>query len=79
MSDLLIPIMLISIAVGALIACLPRNGKNAWFVGKPFLEPAGSVIILAIGLMGLVLIVGYFTTIDDVTLSGGVTQAESIK
>ncbi len=57
-------------SAGSLIGCLPRNGKKAWFVGMPFFDAGVPILILSVFIVGAVLIVAYFTTIDDLTLSG---------
>jgi hypothetical protein len=70
LSELLIGSTLLVISIGALIACLPRKGKKAWFVGIPFLEPGASILMITAFAIGLILIAAYFTTIDDATLTG---------
>jgi hypothetical protein len=73
-SELLFGITLVFITVGSMAICLPRNGKTAWFVHKPFLAPAVSVLIITGLALGLILLAAYFTTIDDATLSGAVKK-----
>ena len=70
MRELLMGITLLIVSAGSLTACLPRNGKKAWFVGIPFLDAGVPVLILSVFAIGVVLVVAYFTTIDDMTLSG---------
>lgn len=65
MQNLLVGITLAIIVMGLLIACIPRGGKKAWFVGKPFLEPAAPILM-----MGLLLVISDLTTIDEIGLSG---------
>ena len=75
MSDLLIGITLMFISIGSVIVWLPRNGKTAWFVGKPFLAPAISNLIVAGLAIGLILIASYFTSIDDATIAGAARRS----
>jgi hypothetical protein len=70
LSELLTGIILTFISIGSLIVCYPRRGKKAWFVGKPFLDPGMSILVVTGFVLGLLLIVAYFTTIDDATLTG---------
>jgi hypothetical protein len=70
LSQLLIGITLIFITIGVLITCLPRRGKTVWFVGKPLLAPAVTIMMIATLAIGFFLIAAYFTTIDDATLAG---------
>jgi hypothetical protein len=70
LSHLLTGITLIAITIGSLFACLPRRGKTAWFVGKPFLAPAVTIAMIATLAIGFLLIAAYFTTIDEATLAG---------
>ena len=37
-SQLLIGIALVVVGIGLVIACVPRRGKTAWFVGNPILN-----------------------------------------
>ncbi len=74
LSQLLIGLTLIIITIGALFACMPRGGKTVWFVGKPFLAPAATILMICTLAIGLLLIVAYFTTIDEATLSGMAKQ-----
>jgi hypothetical protein len=69
-SQLLVGLTLIAVTIGALFACLPRNGKTVWFVGKPFLAPAVTITMICTLAIGVLLIVAYFTAIDEATLSG---------
>ena len=69
-TELLIAITLLIIGLGLLIACHPRRGKTAWFVGKPILESGVSVLLVATVAIGLMMLVAYFTTLDDATLAG---------
>jgi hypothetical protein len=70
LSQLLIGVTLIFITIGLLIACLPRRGKTAWFVGKPVLAPAVTILMIATLATGFLLIAAYFTAIDEATLAG---------
>ena len=72
LSQLFYGSVLMLLGVGLLIASLPRKGKKAWFVGKPFLESGMPILMIATFSLGLILIVAYFTTIDDATLAGAV-------
>lgn len=74
MSQLLIGIALIFAGVGSLLVCLPRKGKKAWFVGMPFLESGVPILMIAMFSIGLILVVAYFTSIDDATLAGAVKR-----
>ena len=62
------------IGVVSLLACLPRHGKKAWFVGKPFVESGVPILMIAMFAMGVILITAYFTTIDNATLTGVATH-----
>ena len=55
MRDLVIGITLAIIAIGWVIASIPRGGKKAWFVGKPFLEPTLPVVMIVAFAVGLIL------------------------
>jgi uncharacterized membrane protein len=68
--ELLTGVILLIVSVGALIACYPRNGKTAWFVGVPFLDPTVSILVVGGMVIGVLLIVAYFTAIDNGTVSG---------
>jgi hypothetical protein len=70
MSQLLVGITLIAVTIGSMIICLPRKGKTVWFVGKPFLAPAATILMICSLAIGVLLIVAFFTAIDDATLSG---------
>ena len=72
MRDLLIGMALLGISTGWLMYSRPRNGKKAWFVNMPFFDSGVPILILSIFVVGVVLILAYFTTIDDLTLSGKV-------
>ena len=72
MQNLLVGITLIIIAIGWLIVCVPRGGKKAWFVGKPFLEPAVPILMIVTALVGLLLVISHLTTIDEIGLTGAV-------
>ena len=69
-SQLLIGIALVVVGIGLVIACVPRRGKTAWFVGNPILEPMLPILMMAICAIGLMEIVGYFTTMDEMTAVG---------
>lgn len=70
MEQLLIGSALMIIGVVSLLVCLPRNGKKAWFVGKPFVESGVPILMIATFAIGAILITAYFTTIDNATLTG---------
>jgi hypothetical protein len=69
-SELIIGFTLLILSIGIFVACLPRNGKTVWIVRKPFLAPALTVLIIGGFAMGLIELTAYFTTVDDITLSG---------
>ncbi len=75
LSQLLIGTTLVFIGCGSLIACIPRRGKTAWFVGKPFLESGVSVLLIFTFAIGFLLLAAYFTTIDDATLAGAIKHS----
>lgn len=70
MEQLLIGSALMIIGVVSLLVCLPRNGKKAWFVGKPFVESGVPILMIATFAIGVILITAYFTMIDNATLTG---------
>jgi hypothetical protein len=70
MSQLLVGITSLIVSIGVLFACLPRHGKTAWVVQKPFAAPALAILMICGLAIGLVEIASYFTTIDELTLSG---------
>ena len=70
MEQLLIGSALMIIGVVSLLVCLPRNGKKAWFVGKPLVESGVPILMIATFAIGVILITAYFTTIDNATLTG---------
>ncbi len=72
LSQLIFGSLLLLLGAGSLIACVPRKGKTAWFVGKPFLESGASVLLIFTFAIGFLLLTAYFTTIDDATLAGTV-------
>lgn len=72
MLNLLVGITLAIIAIGWLIVCIPRDGKKAWFIGKPFLEPAVPILLIGMFAVGLILIIDHLTTIDEFDFSGPV-------
>ena len=72
MQNLLVGITLIIIAIGWLKVCIPRGGKKAWFIRKPFLEPAVPILMIGIFAVGLILIIDHLTTIDEFDFSGPV-------
>ena len=74
LSQLLIGIVLLVIGIGLVIACVPRREKTAWFVGNPILEPILPILMIAICTIGLVEIVGYFTTIEELNVGGTVAK-----
>jgi hypothetical protein len=70
LSQLLMGITLTIIGIGLVIACAPRRGKTAWFVGNLILEPMLPILFITICAMGLIEITAYFTGIDEATVSG---------
>jgi hypothetical protein len=69
-SQLLGGAALMLVGIVSLLVSLPRGGKKAWFVGMPFIESGASILMIATFALGVILILAYFTTIDDATLSG---------
>lgn len=69
-SQLLIGITLTFIGIGLVIACVPRRGKTAWFVGNLFLEPMLPILFISICAIGLIEIAAYFTGIEEATVAG---------
>ena len=57
--QLLIGIALIIIGIGSLIACVPRSGKAAWFVGNSFLEPIVPILMVTTLAVGFVMVAGF--------------------
>jgi hypothetical protein len=74
LQNLIIGIVLIVASIGAVLASRPKGGKTAWFVGKPFLAPLVSIAIVASLALGVFMIAGYYTTIDDATIGGAVRK-----
>ncbi len=70
LAELILGIALTVISIIAFIACLPRNGITKRFVRIPFIAPTVSIVIIGGLAIGLIEIAAYFTTIDDMTLSG---------
>ena len=70
LAELTLGIVLMVVSIAAFVACLPRNGKTKRFVQLPFIAPAVSIVIIGGLAIGLIEIAAYFTTIDDMTLSG---------
>lgn len=70
MQDLIIGLVLIAVGVVTVLISRPKNGKTAWFVGKPFLAPLVSIAIVASLALGFFMIAAHFTTIDDATIAG---------
>jgi hypothetical protein len=69
-SELLIGVTLLVVSIAIFVLCLPRRGKTAWFVRVPFLAPMVAVLLIGGFAVGLIEIAAYYTTIDDLTLSG---------
>ena len=69
-SELLIGFTLVIVSIGGWFACLPRRGKTLSFVKKPFVGPAVAVLIICGLALGIIEIMAYFTTIDNLLLSG---------
>jgi hypothetical protein len=69
-SELLLGITLLVVSIGSFFALLPRNGKTAWIVQRPFLAPALTVLVITGLAIGCIEVIAYFTTVDDITLSG---------
>jgi len=70
MQGFIIGIVMLAVSVGVLFVSYPRGGKKAWFVGVPFLESGVSILVVTCFCVGLILIAGYFTGIDEGTLTG---------
>jgi hypothetical protein len=75
MSQLIFGSLLILLGGGSMAACIPRKGKMAWFVGKPFLESGVSVLLIFTFAIGFLLLTAYFTAIDDATLAGAIKHS----
>ncbi len=71
--ELAIGIALLIACVGSLLALRPRNGKPYLWVTKPFVGPSVAVVIVVGAAVGAVLLASYFTTVDNLTLSGTVS------
>ncbi len=72
MDQLLIGVVLIAASIGLVIWCRPRNGKKAWFIGKPMLAPLVAIVIVTGLALGVFMIAAQFSTIDD----GAIGQAK---
>ena len=73
MSDfakLLIGLALLLSSVGALMVLRPRGGKTISWTTKPFVGPLLGVLITVAFGVGIILVAAYFTTIDNMKLSG---------
>lgn len=70
MDQLFIGLVLIAFSIGLVLLCRPRNGKKAWFVGKPFLAPLVSIVIVASLACGVFMVAAQFSTIDNGTIGG---------
>ena len=70
LSELFTGIVLTCLSFGAVMICIPRHGKKAWFVGVPFLETGVSILVVTGFVLGLLFITAYFTAIDNATLAG---------
>jgi len=55
---------------GSLIVLRPRHGVPFRWVTVPLVGPTVSILIVTGFVVGAVLLAGYFTTIDNVTLTG---------
>jgi hypothetical protein len=69
-SELLLGITLLVVSIGSFIALLPRNGKTVRVVQRPFIAPVLTVLVITGLAIGCIEIIAYFTTVDDITLSG---------
>ena len=72
MDQLLIGVVLIAASIGLVIWCRPRNGKKAWFIGKPMLAPLVAIVIVTGLALGVFMIAAQFSNIDD----GAIGQAK---
>ncbi|MFN3659211.1 MAG: hypothetical protein ACK4UO_18345 [Pseudolabrys sp.] len=70
---LLTGIVLFVIGVGALFVSIPRGGKYAWFVDRPFLEPAAPILMIFAIVSGAILVAGHLLEWDI-----GLTRASSL-
>jgi hypothetical protein len=68
MSQLLIGIVLLVVSLGLLFVCSARGAKRAWFVGVPLLEPSASIVLVTALMLGVLLIAGYFSAIDEMSM-----------
>ena len=69
-TQLFIGLALVIASIGGWFACLPRHGKVLSFVRKPFVGPTLAILIICGLALGIIEIMAYFTTVDDLTLSG---------
>lgn len=68
MDQLPIGIVLIAASIGLVLWCRPRNGKKAWFVGKPMLAPLVAIVIVASLAYGVFMIAAHFSNINEGTI-----------
>lgn len=76
-SQLWIGIFLLIASAGIFAAFLPRKGQARPIVRRPFFAPALTVLVIGGAAIGAVQLVAYFTTVDDITLSGKVRPVTS--
>ena len=71
LGQLLIGLTLLILSLGIVIFLRPQRGKSvSAFVKKPLVGPLlASLVTVGFG-VGLILLASYFTTIDNVKLSG---------
>ena len=71
MPELVIGLVLILASIGSMYALAPREGRSAWLIGIPFIEPFAAIVIVAVLMLGVLFIAAHFSTIDDVTMLKG--------
>jgi hypothetical protein len=70
MRDLIFGIALMLVSGVLVAACRPRNGQTLSLVKKPLVGPALGILITASFAIGILFIAAYFTTIDEIAISG---------
>jgi len=69
-NELLSAIVLLVVSFGMLIVFYPRNGRPRRWLTKPVIEPSATILIVTGFAIGAMLLLSYFTTLDNLNLSG---------
>ena len=69
-TELASSLIVLIVSIGAMVALRPRKGVPIWWVRLPFVGPLLTILIVTGIAVGGILLASYFTSIDDINLSG---------